>query len=118
MRYTTCLVAVLVATTGCAAILKSKDAPLAVSSSTPGADVLVDGQKVGVTPTSIKLSTTAEHVITVRSNGKEESCKVATGASGGWIVLDILFTGGVGLIIDYATHDWNNLDKATCVVPV
>jgi hypothetical protein len=104
--------------TGCAATLKSKQAPLAVSSATPGAEVYVDGQKVGVTPTSVQLTTTSEHVITVKGGGKEETCRVATAASGGWIVLDILLTGGIGLIIDYATHDWNNLDKTSCSVSV
>jgi uncharacterized protein YceK len=101
---------------GCAAVLKTKDAPVTVSSATPGSEILVDGQHAGVTPATLHLATTSDHVITVRGAGKEETCHLEGSASAGWIVLDVLVTGGVGLIVDFVTHDWNNLDKSACAV--
>jgi hypothetical protein len=97
-------------------MLKSKQSEIAVSSSTPGADVLVNGQHVGVTPTKVAVSNKADHLITVRAAGKEESCKLTSSASVGWIVLDIATAGG--WIVDLITQNWNNLDRTSCAVSI
>ena len=116
MTTKTFVIAIACLVPGCAAVLKTKDAPVTVSSATPGSEILVDGQHAGVTPATLQLPTSSDHVITVRGAGKEETCRLEGSASGGWIVLDILITGGIGVIVDFVTHDWNNLDKSTCSV--
>jgi hypothetical protein len=106
------------ALSGCAAVLKGKTTDVTVTSNTPGAAVTVDGKPAGVTPATIALSNKADAVITVRQADKEESCKMATNASVGWIVADVAFTGGIGVLIDWATHDWNNVQSTTCHVSI
>ena len=101
---------------GCATVLKSKHSEIAVSSATEGADVLVNGQRVGVTPTKVSLSNKSDHVITVRSAGKEEHCQLKSSASMGWVVLDIATAGG--WLIDWATGNWRKLDKSNCAVSI
>ena len=38
------------------------------------------------------------------------SAQITASASGGWIVLDLLFTGLLGLIVDGISGDWNEFD--------
>jgi hypothetical protein len=103
---------------GCATALKSKTTQISVTSTTPGASVLLDGKQAGVTPMTVEVSNKAESVITVRNADHEESCKMTTSASTGWIVADVFITGGLGLIVDWATHNWNNVNSNNCHVGV
>jgi hypothetical protein len=100
--------------TGCATVLKGKTSPVSVTSNTPGAAVSVNGQPAGVTPTTIQLPTKQDAVITVHQADKEESCKLTTSASTGWVIADVLLSGGFGLIVDWATHSWNNIGPTVC----
>jgi len=99
---------------GCATVLKGKTTPVSVTSNTPGAAVMLNGQPAGVTPTTVQVSNKDDAVISVRQADKEETCKMTTSASTGWIVADVLFSGGIGLIVDWATHSWNNVGPTTC----
>ena len=103
---------------GCATAFKSKTTQIAVSSNTPGAAVMLDGKQAGVTPMTVEVSNKADAVITVRGADHEETCKMTTSASTGWIVADVFLTSGLGLIIDWATHNWNNVTPANCHVGV
>jgi hypothetical protein len=103
---------------GCATALKSKTTQISVTSATPGASVMLDGKQAGVTPTTVEVSNKADSVITVRGADREETCKMTTSASTGWIVADVFITGGLGLIVDWATHNWNNVDSNNCHVGV
>ncbi len=110
------LSSVLVAATlgGCATAFKAKTTQVSVTSNTPGATVTVDGKQAGVTPMTVELSNKADSVITVQAAGHEETCKMSTGASTGWIVADVFLTTGVGLLVDWATHNWNNVTPNNC----
>jgi hypothetical protein len=99
---------------GCATVLKGKTTPVSVTSTTAGATVMVNGQPAGVTPTTVQLSNTADAVITVRQADKEETCRMTSGASTGWVVADVLLTTGLGIIVDWATHNWNNVGPSSC----
>lgn len=110
------LVAVASLTSGCATVLKSKHSDIAVSSRSPGAEVLVNGAAMGVTPTTLKLSNKSNHVITVRTAGKEETCQLKSSASVGWIALDIATMGG--WLVDLVTKNWNKLDRTSCSVSI
>lgn len=103
---------------GCATVFKSKTSSVAVSSTTPGAQVSVDGKPAGVTPVNVEVANQKDAVITVSANGKQETCQMRTGASTGWVVADIFLTTGVGLIIDWVTHNWNDVEPGTCHVGV
>jgi hypothetical protein len=103
---------------GCATVLKSKTTPINVTSNTPGAQVFVDGKQTGVTPMTVELSNAAGSVITVHQADHEESCKLESSASIGWIAADVLITGGIGIIVDWATHNWNNVGPSSCHVGV
>ncbi|MGH7857461.1 MAG: PEGA domain-containing protein [Candidatus Binatia bacterium] len=103
------IVVALAMVSGCATLFKSKTTDVQVSSSQPGATVMVDGQAQGTTPTSVTLSNKVDHVISV--DGQE--CRISSSASTGWVVLSVL-AGGVGWIIDLVTGNWKSLDKSAC----
>ena len=103
---------------GCATVFKSKTSSVAVSSATPGAQVTVDGKSAGVTPTTVEVANQKDAVITVSAGGKQETCQMKTGAATGWVVADIFLTTGVGLIIDWVTHNWNDVEPSSCHVGV
>ena len=108
------LVISLAALGGCATAFKAKTTPINVTSNTPGAEVRVDGKQAGVTPLTVDVSNAADAVITVQSSGHEDTCKMSSSASVGWIAADVLLTGGIGVLVDWATHGWNNVDTNTC----
>jgi hypothetical protein len=103
------LVAASISLGGCATLLKSKSTSLPIEDASA---VTVDGEPVSG-PT-VALSNKHDHTITYRtSSGEDASCQVHSKASTGWIVLSVL-AGGVGWIIDLATHNWNSLDTSHC----
>jgi PEGA domain-containing protein len=108
----------IVALGGCATALKSKTTPISVTSATPGATVFVDGKQAGITPMTVELPNATDAVISVHKDDKEESCRLATNASIGWIAADLLLTGGIGIVVDWATHGWNNVGPTACHVGV
>ena len=112
------IMAAAVAMGGCATVFKGKSTPVSVTSNTPGAQVSVDGRPVGVTPTTVDLSNKTDAVITVAQGGHEETCQMRTSASTGWIIADVFLTSGVGILIDWATHSWNNVGPNVCHVAV
>lgn len=63
----------LVASTGCATIFSSSDQAVSFSSNPQGAEVLVDGVPIGVTPMTTRFdrNTFATRVITIRRAGAE-----------------------------------------------
>ncbi len=103
-----------VASSGCATALKTKQAQVSVTSTTPGADVYVNGNKVGVTPATIPLSHKHDHTIVVRGSSGEQSCMLRSGISAGWVVLDVVTLGG--WLVDLVTSNSNSLDKTECSV--
>src|SRR5450432_2361328 len=106
----------IVTASGCATVFKGKSTPVSVTSDTPGAAVVVDGKPAGVTPMTVDLSNQADAVITVQQNGRQETCKMVSNASVGWVVADVFLTSGLGLIVDWVTHNWNNVAPNSCHV--
>ena len=110
------VITVLAITThaGCATLFKSKTTKVPITALPPGTQVAVDGVPLGTTPTRLVLKNNKEHVISFRTkDGRTGTCKVTSSVSGGWAVLDLL-TVGVGLVVDWATSNWNNLETASC----
>jgi hypothetical protein len=97
--------------TGCATLLAPKTHPLAVSSEPHGADVYVNGFKMGTTPVELNLKADKSYAIEFRKEGYETVTRVVnTKVGAGWIVLDVI-TGFIPVIIDATTGAWNSLDQ-------
>jgi hypothetical protein len=99
---------------GCATVFKSKTSTVTVTSDTPGAAVSLDGRAVGVTPTSVAVGNKRDAMIVVSNGGKQHTCQLVSHASAGWVVADVFLTSGLGFVIDWVTHAWNNVDPGEC----
>jgi len=100
--------------TGCAAVLGSKQKEFDLHSTPQGADVYLDGNRLGTTPLKARLSNQAEHTFVFRKEGyKDATCTLARGTGAGWVVLDVL-TGLVPIVIDAATNSWSQTKGQTC----
>lgn len=61
-------------------------------------------------PTSLSLSRKHSYVLTFSKEGyKDAKINIRQNAQFGIIVLDVLMTGLIGVVVDAATGDWNNL---------
>jgi hypothetical protein len=117
-RFAITSLAIAAALGGCATAFKGKTTAVSVTSTTPGANVTIDGRAAGVTPLTVDLSNKHDALIVVDANGRSETCKMTSSASAGWIVADVFLTSGLGLIIDWVTHNWNNVAPNACHVAI
>lgn len=105
------LVILIVLLQACATLFAPKTHPLAVSSEPRGAEVYVNGFKMGMTPIELSLKADKSYNIEFRKEGFESITRVVnTKVGAGWIVLDVL-GGLVPVIIDAVTGAWNKLDQ-------
>lgn len=97
---------------GCAAIFKGTSNTVDFSSDPSGAKVYINGAHTGTTPVSLKLESKRTYSIEFRKEGYEPRTYTITNHVGaGWIILDVLLTGLVGIIVDAATGAWYELDQ-------
>lgn len=109
------VIAVLVLCTGCAAIFGSKEKNFDLRSHPDGAEVFLDGARLGTTPFKVNLSNQKEHTFVFRMAGyKETQCTLSKGTGGGWVIADILM-GLVPVIIDAATNSWSQTKGSGCL---
>lgn len=95
----------------CATLFGKKTHELAVSSNPSGAEVFVNGFKMGITPVELNLKADKSYTIEYRLNGYENVTRVVnTKIGAGWIILDVL-GGVIPVVIDAATGNWNELDQ-------
>lgn len=107
----TLIVAEVFLFTGCATLLAPDTHPLSINSEPHGAEVYVNGNRMGITPLELDLKADKSYNIEFRKEGFEPITKVVnTKVGGGWVILDVL-TGFVPVIIDAATGSWNVLDQ-------
>lgn len=115
-RVVSVLVLAAFGTAGCGLLFNSKTRAVSMASEPSGADVYVDGARVGTTPMAFELNIKTDHVIAFRMDGhKEVSCTIDRSVGAGWVVLDIL-GGLIPLIIDAATGSWYGLGPKVCNV--
>ena len=94
----------------CATLFAPKKTTVSVTSEPRGADVIVNGYKMGVTPVELSLDNDKDYAIEYKKEGYEKVVKmIGTKTGAGWIILDVLF-GLVPVIVDAATGDWKKLD--------
>lgn len=97
--------------TGCATLFGKKSHALSVSSDPKGADVYVNGFKMGTTPVELSLKADKSYTIEYRKEGYESVTRVVnTKVGAGWIILDVL-GGLIPVVVDAATGNWNKLDQ-------
>jgi hypothetical protein len=109
--FVACLVASSVMFVGCGAMFNGSSKIINVQGSPEGARVTASPDIGNYTiPASLNLSRKNSYVLTFSKDGyREAKVQIRTSAQFGIIVLDVLFTGLIGVVVDAATGDWNNL---------
>jgi hypothetical protein len=110
------LTCILIASlSGCGAIFKGSSQDISIQSAPAGATVTGSpGFGTLTTPTTVKLSRNSNYEMSFSKEGyNSTSVGIRKSADGGIIVLDVLFTGLIGVVIDAATGSWNNLKPET-----
>jgi len=111
---TTALLLLVSAGVGCGTLFNAKRKTVTFASEPAGADILVNGNRVGSTPYQMELEQGKPYTITFRKAGHHDvTCMIGNSVGAGWVILDIL-GGLVPIIIDAVTGDWNSLDKNAC----
>jgi hypothetical protein len=96
---------------GCATVFKGSTREVAFNTEPAGAEVFVNGRKLGNTPVEVELESRVTHSIEIKKAGYAPHTLVITNNLGaGWVVLDVLF-GLWPALIDLATGAWFNLDR-------
>jgi hypothetical protein len=96
---------------------------VAINTTEPGRSVRVDGLDHCATPCIMQLSRDQIHTVIVAGdarNGRPDTTfEMTQDFRGGMLALDIIFTLGIGAIVDYATGAWHNLEPvgAACSSP-
>jgi hypothetical protein len=114
----TALGAMMMAITGCAAIFNGTRQNITATSAPDAATIAVEpGGAKYTTPASMSLERKNEYNLTFTKDGYSSGVfHVEKHLNGGMVVLDVLFTGLVGVVVDAATGAWYNLDPATAQV--
>lgn len=95
---------------GCATLFKQKTRVVDFDSDPKGADVYINGSRMGKTPVPLQLSNLKGVTVTFKKDGYEDKTYlINTKVGAGWVVLDVL-GGFIPVIIDAATENWYNLD--------
>ncbi len=96
---------------GCATIFSGSKNDVSFSSDPSGASIYIDGMLMGKTPLLIELSKKREHHVEFRLEGYEPGPRLITHSVGaGWVILDVLFGGLIGIVVDAVTGSWYSLD--------
>jgi predicted small secreted protein len=100
------LLVVLVAASlsGCATVVGGgHDQKVHIDSDPPGAQVRVDGQSRGVTPTDVALNRRQEHQVQLDLPGCTPYCTTLKPGCNPWVFGNILAGGVIGLAVDAST---------------
>jgi hypothetical protein len=96
----------LVSFSGCATIFRGPNQTVNLNASMAGADVFIDGIKVGVTPLKLSLKTDQQYTVTFKKAGfKDVNYRLTNRVGTLWVVLDVI-SGLIPLIVDIATGAW------------
>lgn len=101
----------------CGAIFSSSTATINVNSEPQGAEVVVNGNPMGRTPLQTQVSNRETQTIQLRfQDGKVSTCVLPAKLGAGYVVLDVLFTGLIGVIVDAVTNGWTELSQTSCFI--
>jgi len=111
------LALVPLSTTGCGTIFTSDQVPVVFDSQPQGARVTLNGVDVGKTPIHMHVNNRQDHIVRFELRGMEaQVCMLSGSVGAGWVVLDVLFTGLIGVVVDAVTKGWRELDNTSCHV--
>ena len=112
-RRTICVLVILsfvIGITGCATLFKAKTRTINFDSDPQGAEVYINGNRMGKTPMPLNLSNKQALTVTFKKEGHEDKTYIInTKVGAGWVILDIL-GGFIPVIIDAVTENWYSLD--------
>lgn len=96
---------------GCAAVFTGGRGKVNATSNPAGAEVWVNGEKMGQTPVTLRLKTKGEYQVVIKKEGyKEQTFKLTNKVGAGWIILDVVL-GLVPVIVDAATKSWYTFNE-------
>ena len=102
-----CVLAIMVLSNGCAAMLHGTQRALSVSTQPPGARVKVDGGSTITSPGIMMVPAQKTYNLTATKEGyKEEATGISSKIYVGSVIADVLLTGLIGVIVDAATGAW------------
>ena len=111
----------IVLSTGCAAIFGSSQKPFDFTSEPPGADVYINGERMGTTPLTLELSNNDPMTVNFKKEGYAEiTCMLQPKTGAGWVVGDALLLifyivpGLVAFAVDGATGAWSQIPVDGC----
>lgn len=106
-------VAVVVATgialVGCASIMHGTSQQIGIGSTPSGANLTVDGQSFGTTPTIANLKRGDNHIVKIEMEGYMPYETTLTKKVSGWVWGNIVFGGLIGLAVDAISGGLYNL---------
>ncbi len=103
----------LICMSGCATIVKGTSQKIPVASDPPGADVIVDGNLSGQTPTTVALKRKDDHLVTLEKGGYQTRSVAVVKSVGGAVWGNILAGGLIGWGVDAADGAQYNLVPVT-----
>jgi hypothetical protein len=110
------------ACTGCATIAGgSRDQKVAVNSKPQGAQVFVDGQPAGTTPTEVALNRNVAHEVVLDKPGYQPYRTMVTSGLNPWLFGNLAIGGIIGLAVDISCDSCHQLHPGTVesnLVPV
>jgi hypothetical protein len=106
----------LAASAGCATIVKGTTQSIPVASDPSSADILVDGNLVGQTPTAIQLKRKHDHLVTIQKVGFRPKSVAVVKNVGGAVWGNIIAGGLIGWGVDATTGAQYNLVPKTISV--
>jgi len=98
---------------GCASIVKGTTQAIPVSSDPTGADVKLDGNKVGQTPMKIDVKRKSDHLLTIEKTGYQVESVAITRNIGGAVFGNIIAGGLIGWGVDAISGAQWNLTPST-----
>lgn len=110
--------ALLLATGGCGAIFNGTRQTIQANSAPSAAQIRTEpGNLQFTTPASLNLERKHDYVLTFTKEGYSSATfQIQKSLQGGILVLDILFTGLIGVIVDAATGAWYKLSPEAASV--
>ena len=101
---------------GCATLIRGSTQIIPVQTA-PAAATFDVGGFAYTTPTTLELERKNEYILEFSKDGYESSrIRISKHISGGYIVLDALLTGLVGIVVDAVTGAWYNLKPESVTV--
>lgn len=101
----------LLSITGCATLFGKQRHSVEMVSTPSGAEVYVNGERMGETPLQLALKADKSYTVEFRIKGKKPITRIINNrVEAKWIVLDVL-GGLIPVAIDAITKNWYGLDE-------